>query len=481
MSNNNIANRPPPAVTTENIATNLKNFEKSSYNSHDKNLIKKGGISKNVEKSKIFGLNKRRPIYEKEYFDVCETSNISTVFFEVDDSIDSNRFYSSLSSSTKDMDNFINENNFNLVKTYDYKYKPDLRKTNFNDREEDDLKQNAIATSAGGATKKMNAICENRNNVLKRKGICSSQEMLHLVDILNDNISAEQVDVLAKSLIEMGCDESLRTESEHEDIDNMKLLEQFPSVIDDEQRENIDAVLYENEIIFEEQIRKNQLTIQNLKLQDQILSKRIANRSAIPSEIQSIRDYENMCFTNISRPNGSGIQHWRNYITDIDTNNHDNSTVQHSSFYVNTNTLSNSLTDLYINETELGSTLIDAECNNDKNASLRQPAAGAPAWHHKSNINDICCIDCDDDRLSDDLYVNLQRRISDRPGGGSGDGDDEACALPEKNILVETINKINVDSPLKNFPLSKSHKTYTTASGSSIMDPSLDEYFDNKN
>lgn len=258
---------------------------------------------------------------------------------------------------------------------------------------------------------------------IKRKGICSSQEMLHLVDLMNDHITAEQVDELAKSLVELdGGDSSLMSsltpskssttqtsllgggigggavgsgDCDASLLDQSKLLmlENFPQHCDDRRLlENIDAAIYENQIIFQERIRKNQLTIQNLKLQDQLLSKCLedmktrgsaaslvaaaaaaasaaaaaaaaastANGSTIggggaqnASEILSVRDYENMCFTNIARTD-RGMKHWRNYFQDMDGSAHDGSTVQHSSYYVNTNTMSGSMTELYINEDGVG-------------------------------------------------------------------------------------------------------------------------------
>lgn len=317
------------------------------------------------------------------------------------------------------------------------------------------------------------------------------------------------MDVLAKSLVEMG-DVSIGTDElpPHNDdrfqeaqhhlhhLDHAKLLDQFPMMIDDHRLlENIDAAIYENQIIFQERIRKNQLTIQNLKLQDQMLSKCIEDMKSAAltqgTEVLSIRDYENMCFANISRQN-RGMKHWRNYLNDIDTSNHDSSTVQHSSFYVNTNTMSTSATDLYINEVDDGgaSTVIihdddDEEEDDDgkgtsagsvgssglgivskkgirwSNKLSAAPAADRRRIHeqqrHRERLIQQFCAQDDDTVVSDDLYIDMN-------GGGASassmdpadeDDDDEelqgAIALPEKNILVETINKINVDSPVKSL------------------------------
>lgn len=451
--------------------------------------------------------------------------NLSTVFYEVDDSRNGNmsggKFNRTLSTSNKEMDNFLNENSSNatmLSKAMnDFQY--NFGACDDTDDDVDDLKREKLM-AAGGAIKK-NALTSStmmllgdnsRNSLLKRKGICSSQEMLHLVDIMNDHISAEQVDVLAKSLVEMG-DVSISTDEPtseerfqdisanlHLPLDHSKLLDQFPDMIDDHRLlENIDAAIYENQIIFQERIRKNQLTIQNLKLQDQMLSKCIEDMkgsSHIPgTEILSIRDYENMCFTNISRQN-RGMKHWRNYLNDIDTSNHDSSTVQHSSYYVNTNTLSTSATDLYINEVDDGgaSTVIihDDDEDDDKGTSngsvgssglsgivtkkgvrWSNKLSAAPAsvsrrrmqdqQRHRDRLMQQFCAADDDTVVSDDLYIDMT-------GGGASassmdsherhpneeDEDDEvelqgAAALPEKNILVETINKINVDSPVKSL------------------------------
>lgn len=520
------------------LTDSLRNFEKSTYKTDDKNLMsKKSGIGKNVEKSNIFGFNKRRPIYQHEEYDMMNESaaaaaaaagNLSTVFFEIDDSRNATCGKFNRSTSNKDMDNFLNENSSNatmLSKAMnDFQY--NFGEPDDTDDDMDEMKREKLMASGGGAIKKsaltsstMMLVGDNRNSLLKRKGICSSQEMLHLVDIMNDHISAEQVDVLAKSLVEMG-DVSISTDEPvseerfqdisanlHMPLDHSKLLDYFPDMIDDHRLlENIDAAIYENQIIFQERIRKNQLTIQNLKLQDQMLSKCIEDMKGsvhIPgTEILSIRDYENMCFTNISRQN-RGMKHWRNYLNDIDTSNHDSSTVQHSSFYVNTNTLSTSATDLYINEVDDGgaSTVIihdddeeDEEDDDDDDKGTSNGSVGssglsgivtkkgvrwsnklsaAPAAsrrkiheqqrHRERLIQQFCAAD-DETVVSDDLYIDMN-------GGGASassmDSHDErhpteeeeedeidlqgAAALPEKNILVETINKINVDSPVKSL------------------------------
>lgn len=416
---NNLSHASSTALTE-----NLRNFEKPMYKTDDKNLKKQS--MKNVEKNKIFGFNKRQPIYERDDCGLFDASaNMSTVFFEIEDRQSANTSKSGSMMCHKEIDNFINENSDNMNL---YKFAC----------EQDDGK------SIGSG-----CLPENRNSLFKRKGICSSQEMLHLVDIMNENISPEQIDVLAKSLVELEADISLQTElsSGTDDLmNNSKLLEQFPEHIDDKLLENIDAAIYENQIIFQERIRKNQLTIQNLKLQDQMLSKCIDDLKTQPNnEILSIRDYENMCFQNINRQN-RGMKHWRNYLHDIDTNNHDNSTVQHSSYYVYTNTLSNSFTDLYINETDTTNTtttdtslmydMTDKKSNNE--------LANKKMWSTCSKLASECSNHSDDrDTMSEDFYITMGN-------GGGNAAVGGACALPEKNSLVETINKINVYSPIKN-------------------------------
>lgn len=458
------------------LSGNIKDFEKPMYKTDDKNfVVSKKHSTKSVEKSKIFGFNKRRPIYEKEDFDmISEINNLSTVFYEVNES----GLSSKLDVSNKDLDNFLNENQVNNSLSYsicsvkDVDDRKACRKVHSST---DDLKytgKKEASSESFGLSSSVLSIPSSRNSLLKRKGICSSQEMLHLVDIINDNISPEQVDVLAKSLIELGGGgDSLTTESEHEVPDSATLLEQFPDVIDERLLENIDAAIYENQIIFQERIRKNQLTIQNLKLQDQLLSRCIEDMKLVPyNETMSIRDYENMCFANIASQN-RGMKHWRNYLQNINSNQHDNSTVQHSSFYMNTNTntITNSFTDLYINEgdfttsntnrTEQKATATTASVSGcDDDCSITSPVASsvgdesmllpgykkaihwpAPKLQPENTTNkDICDNECADENL----YIYMVR-----PNIEAGPG-----RIPQKNILVETINKISVvDSPIKNL------------------------------
>lgn len=413
--NENIHNRQSNTLSVNNFnqtnLTDLKNFEKSIFKTDENNLSsKRHSTNKNIEKTKIFNFNKRKPIYDQTNCDISEKHDNSLIFFEFEESLASSKF--DLSMVPKDNSQYADDCSM---------MKKDFGKV-------------------AGDEENIVSITGNRNSLLKRKGICSSQEMLYLVDILNDNISPDEVDILAKSLVDMGGDCSLQTESDNDTLDNSKLLEHFPDVIDDKLLlENIDAVIYENQIIFQERIRKNKLTIQNLKIQDQMLSKCMEDMKVLPyCEILSIRDYENMCFQNISRQN-RGMKHWRNYLQDIDTNNHDNSTVQHSSYYVNTtntntDTLTNSMSDLYINETGKALTLNagDRQKSCDNVGGERNPGKRNIRWRRLKSENENNC-----ETLSDDLYIVM---------------DSGAYAMPEKNILVETINSINIDqatSPVK--------------------------------
>lgn len=441
----------PNVIDASNLPENLKTFEKASYKTDMKNFVesKKHG-AKNVEKTNIFGFNKRQPIYEHEEFDMmCDTSNFSTIFFEVNDSnymtsskLDNSRISSSTQTDVADM------KSREVCKSMD-----DLQQSNKAvmlhklSSSEDNLKQIDVKCSpdqSPSGLDSMQIISDSRNSLLKRKGICSSQEMLHLVDIMSDNISAEQVDVLAKSLIELGGAESLRAEAEQklQDLDRVSLLERLPDIIDDKLLENIDAAIYENQIIFQERIRKNQLTIQNLKLQDQLLSKYIEDFKLLPgNDGMSVCDYENMCFANIARQT-HGIKHWRNYLHDMNTNQHDDSTIQHSSFYMHTNTISNSFTDLYINEHDFGSTASGQF--TDKNASTNVSTMANATGSNLMNYS------CDDEATSENFYMNMTKGIP-----NSGDATNPSSPmLPynqcQKNILVQTINKIHtVDSPIK--------------------------------
>lgn len=226
------------------------------------------------------------------------------------------------------------------------------------------------------------------------------------------------------------------------DAESTNIFKGFPESLDESTQssilENIDAAIYENQIIFQERIRKNQLTIQNLKLQDQLLSQfmdlsanglpNTANlqtilmsleeqrRQAVESTSSSLfgkdgggggedlemgggmhdpntsmgylstRDYENMCFVNITR-NVNKLKHWRNYVQNIQGMQHDGSTAMNSSCFGNTTTTTTNTTSTDLAEAKV-----------------------------------------------DDLYMVMQPPAN-------------------KNILVETINQINDDensaSPLK--------------------------------
>lgn len=462
------------------LTENYKNFEKPSYQTDVKNFVAtKKHTSKNVEKTKIFGFNKRRPIYEKDEFDMmCETSNLSTVFFEINDSncLTSSKLETRSSDATPNDRGSANglSQSMESLGCANARQRCEARKLCVST---DDLKTNDVAaggTGGGdslGCSDSMLSISGSRNSLLKRKGICSSQEMLHLVDLMSDNISAEQVDALAKSLIELGnATDSLQTIEPTSLVatvvhDHDALLEQFPEKIDHKLLENIDAAIYENQIIFQERIRKNQLTIQNLKLQDQLLSKCIEDFKINPigNDALSIRDYENMCFANVALQN-RGMKHWRNYLQDIDTNAHDNSTVQHSSFYQNTTTAVSNPDDLYINENDLAAPISTrAEyrfgAGNKSNESMTSADMASTTgddsmlipcykkivqWQTSKvpslpDANKMSKCSCDEESSTENYYMIMTKKATPSDAG-------------EKNILVETINKINiVDSPIKSL------------------------------
>lgn len=184
------------------------------------------------------------------------------------------------------------------------------------------------------------------------------------------------------------------------DGESANIFKGFPDSLDESTQssilENIDAAIYENQIIFQERIRKNQLTIQNLKLQDQLLSQFMelsanglpnnANLQAILMSLEeqrrqaieafgrqdncaegmpedelgmncassdpntsmgylSTRDYENMCYVNITR-NVNKLKHWRNYVQSIQGHQHDSSIAMNSSCFGNTTTTTATSTDL---------------------------------------------------------------------------------------------------------------------------------------
>lgn len=457
----------PNVIDASNLPDNLKTFEKASYKTDMKNFVesKKHG-AKNVEKTKIFGFNKRQPIYEQEEFDMmCNTSNFSTIFFEVNDSnymtsskLDNSRIATGHVDATagtkmrdmcKSMDDLQQSNQCKSAMPHKLSSSTDnLKQIESKDSPDD----------SPSCLDSMQNISDSRNSLLKRKGICSSQEMLHLVDIMSDHISPEQVDVLAKSLIELGGAESLRAEAEQklQDLDRVSLLERLPEIIDDKLLENIDAAIYENQIIFQERIRKNQLTIQNLKIQDQLLSKYIEDFKLLPgNDGMSVCDYENMCFANIAQQR-HGIKHWRNYLQDMDTNQHDNSTIQNSSFYktssfyMHTNTISNSFTDLYINENDFGST--NSGQFTDKNVStLVNATGGSSGGGGGGGGGNLMNYSCDEEATNENFYMNMTKGIP--KSSDTTNTNPLSPMLPynqcQKNILVQTINQINTDSPIK--------------------------------
>lgn len=140
------------------LKKNLKILEKTS-SMDNRNLVSKEG--KSVDKVKIFQFNKRRPIYQGDDLDFI-------------DRID----------QLEDSDMVQNKSTIYYEMT---------------EEEDDDLRKPHNNNSAGGA---LSGLGDGHNLLpgdpssmprLKRKGICSSQEMLHLVDLMNENISADQV------------------------------------------------------------------------------------------------------------------------------------------------------------------------------------------------------------------------------------------------------------------------------------------------
>lgn len=356
---------PGNSLTHSSISGKLKNFEKPLYKTDDKNFVSKKQATKTIEKEHIFSFNKRKPIYKQEEFDLYDVANQSTEFFELNES----SAFSPMKAKQCD---------------------------------------SSVAFEKGESSN--NSIDNNRGTQLKRKGICSSQEMLHLVDIMNDNIPPEQIDVLAKNLAELSGGEE----------EGANLI--FPKLVDQKTLENIDAAIYENQIIFQERIRKNQLTIQNLKLQDEILSNGI-----IDIKLDNNNDY--LC--DVNRLNR--LKHWRNYLRDLDTNLHDNSTVLNSSYYMVTTTSGNSYADLYITEPDNDLLKYDSIPSSLTDKEMKKTVR----W-------------CDKIIVDDDLYDMSGGSAS---GSGAsvslGDGSRSEQMYFDKNILVETINKINTDSPLK--------------------------------
>lgn len=459
-------------IDASNLPDNLKTFEKASYKTDMKNFVEsKRHGAKNVEKTKIFGFNKRQPIYEQDEFDMmCETSNFSTIFFEVNDT-------SYMTSSKLDNSRIICQSDNNESDTQQHhrdicKSMDDLQQQSCHKKANrlhklcssiDNLKQQSdnYNESNGDSLNYLDGIqniSDSRNSLLKRKGICSSQEMLHLVDIMSDNLSAEQVDVLARSLIELGGAENLRNETEQKlhDLDRVSLLERLPEIIDDKLLENIDAAIYENQIIFQERIRKNQLTIQNLKLQDQLLSKYIEDFKLLPAnDGKNVCDYENMCFGNAEQPNRSN-KHWQNYLHDMNADQHDaNSTNQNSGFYMNTNTMSNSSTDLYINENDMGSSsaINISEKLIDNNISTLVNGTNNSSY-------EMMKYTCDEDSsANENFYMNMTKGLSKK---ASMTPNNPTYNLEQKSTLAETINKINihnVDSPSRYLRADSTYKS----------------------
>lgn len=132
------------------LKKNLQILEKTS-SMDNRNLVQKEG--KNVDKVKIFQFNKRRPIYQGDDLD----------FIDRIDQLDDSEVFQNKSTIYYEMPG-----------------------------QEDDLQKPQINGALPGFD---NILPGDPSSMprLKRKGICSSQEMLHLVDLMNENISADQV------------------------------------------------------------------------------------------------------------------------------------------------------------------------------------------------------------------------------------------------------------------------------------------------
>lgn len=148
----------------------------------------------------------------------------------------------------------------------------------------------------------------------------------------------------------------------------------------------------------------------------------------------------------------------------MDTNAHDDSTVQHSSFYQNTTTAVSNLDDLYINENELAApTSTRAEyrfgAGNKSNESMTSADMASTTgdesmlipcykkivqWQTSKvptlpNASKMSKCSCDEESSTENYYMIMTKKTAPSDAG-------------EKNILVETINKINiVDSPIKSL------------------------------
>lgn len=146
----------------EELKKNLKCLEKNSL-MDNRNLVSRE--DKNVDKVKIFQFNnKRRPIGQQQQQQQQQGSDLN--FIDRIDRLDE----SSLEAAAVQNKSTI---------YYEMTEEED---------EEDDLQKKPMANSGVGASDPSAMMPR-----LKRKGICSSQEMLHLVDLMNENISADQV------------------------------------------------------------------------------------------------------------------------------------------------------------------------------------------------------------------------------------------------------------------------------------------------
>lgn len=151
------------------LKKNLQILEKTS-SMDNRNLVSKDG--KSVDKVKIFQFNKRRPIYQGDDLDFI-------------DRIDQ------LDADTSDM-HAQNKSTIYYEMTTEEDDDDDLRKPHNNNNNSNN-NNNINGALSGYDNNSLSPGDPSSMPRLKRKGICSSQEMLHLVDLMNENIAADQV------------------------------------------------------------------------------------------------------------------------------------------------------------------------------------------------------------------------------------------------------------------------------------------------
>ena len=155
MDGNSVNFNPSLAEEALALKKNLQILEKTS-SMDNRNLVPKEG--KNVDKVKIFQFNKRRPIDYRG---------------------DDLEFINRIDQLEESSSETVPHNKSTIY--YEVEEEDDLQKPHHSHGE-----LSAFDNSFGAGD--LSSMPR-----LKRKGICSSQEMLHLVDLMNENISADQV------------------------------------------------------------------------------------------------------------------------------------------------------------------------------------------------------------------------------------------------------------------------------------------------